>query len=350
MANLERRLGLFSVITISMSSMVGSGIFVLPGIAFATTGPSVYLAFLLSAICIMPAALSKAELATAMPSSGGTYIYLERTFGPLVGTVSGLGLFLSILLKASFALVGFKAYLSVITNFDAQIISLVSLVGIICLNIFGVSKVSKILTTVLMITLVSMSFLCIFAFFEVDNNIDHFLPLFPMGMEGYFATTALVFVSFAGVTKVAAIAEEVKEPEKNLPRGIIASLVLVTIVYCLVSFVLAETYHYTQMANNLKPIYKLAKDIGGPTIGSIFALIAILTMINTANAGVLAGSRFPFAMARDSLLPSFLGKLHHKYLTPIVSIIVSGIIVAIVLISFDVVKIAKLASAFMILM
>ena len=146
MGVLERRLGLFSVITISMSSMVGSGIFVLPGIAFASTGPSVYLAFLLSAICILPAALSKAELATAMPTSGGTYVYLERTFGPLAGTVTGLGLFLSILLKASFALVGFKAYLSVLTTFDAQILSLVFLVGIILLNIFGVGKVSKILT------------------------------------------------------------------------------------------------------------------------------------------------------------------------------------------------------------
>ena len=79
MASLERRLGLFSVITISMSSMVGSGIFVLPGIAFAMTGPSVYLAFLLSAICILPAALSKAELATAMPTSGGTYVSVSYT-------------------------------------------------------------------------------------------------------------------------------------------------------------------------------------------------------------------------------------------------------------------------------
>lgn len=347
MADLERRLGLFSVITISMSSMVGSGIFVLPGIAFAKTGPSVWLAFLLSAICILPAALSKAELATAMPTSGGTYVYLERTFGPLAGTVTGLGLFLSILLKASFALVGFKAYLTVLTTFNAQIIGFSFLVIIIFLNIFGVGKVSKILTFVLAVTLVSMGLLCVFASFK--HNPSNLTPLFPMGMDGFYATTALVFVSFAGVTKVAAIAEEVKAPEKNLPRGIILSLVLVTFVYCGVSFVLAGNYHYTELADDIKPIYRLANDVGGQTIGAIFALIATLTMANTANAGVLAGSRFPFAMARDSLLPSFLGKLHSKYLTPMVSVILSGIIIFIVLISFEVVKIAKLASAFMIL-
>ena len=96
--------------------MLGSGIFVLPGIAAGKTGPSVWLAYLLAAIFILPAALSKSELATAMPSSGGTYVYIERTFGPLLGTISGIGLWLSLLLKSSFALVGFGAYLSVFMN------------------------------------------------------------------------------------------------------------------------------------------------------------------------------------------------------------------------------------------
>ena len=114
MKKLERRLGLGAIIAISISSMLGSGIFVLPGIAITITGPSVWLAYLLAAIAVLPAALSKSELASAMPSSGGTYVYLERSFGPLVGTVAGLGLWLSLLLKASFALVGFGAYLKIL--------------------------------------------------------------------------------------------------------------------------------------------------------------------------------------------------------------------------------------------
>ena len=98
--------------------MLGSGIFVLPGIAAAKTGSSIWLAYLLAAVCILPAALSKSELATAMPSSGGTYVYIERTFGPIFGTISGIGLWLSLLLKSSFALVGFGAYLTVLTQLD----------------------------------------------------------------------------------------------------------------------------------------------------------------------------------------------------------------------------------------
>ena len=104
---LERQLGLGAVVAISIGSMLGSGIFVLPGVGFAITGPSLFLAFFFSALCILPAAISKSELATAMPTSGGTYVYLERTFGPLAGTVAGLGLFLSMLLKSAFALMGF---------------------------------------------------------------------------------------------------------------------------------------------------------------------------------------------------------------------------------------------------
>ena len=157
MQSLERRLGLFSVITISISSMLGSGIFVLPGIGFDTTGPSLFLAFLFSAITILPAAMSKAELATAMPTSGGTYIYIERTFGPLAGTVAGLGLFLSILLKASFALIGLGTYFIVFSTLPLMPTILLFLLAIVILNIFGVGKVSSMLTFILGISLVSLA-------------------------------------------------------------------------------------------------------------------------------------------------------------------------------------------------
>src|SRR5690606_20299695 len=92
MKTLERRLGLGSVIAISINAMIGSGLFVLPGIAVSQTGSSVWLAYLTAGLCVLPAALCKAELATAMPESGGTYIYIDRAFGPILGTITGLGL------------------------------------------------------------------------------------------------------------------------------------------------------------------------------------------------------------------------------------------------------------------
>ena len=144
MKKLERSLSLPYVIAISIGGMLGSGIFVLPGLASGITGSSVWLAYLLGALCVLPAALSKSELATAMPSSGGTYVYIERAFGPLFGTISGIGLWLSLLLKSSFALIGLSAYLSVLIEIDdnmARIVALGFLCFILLLNIFGVKKV-----------------------------------------------------------------------------------------------------------------------------------------------------------------------------------------------------------------
>ena len=144
MKKLERSLSLITVIAISIGGMLGSGIFVLPGLAAAKTGSSVWLAYLIAALCILPAALSKSELATAMPSSGGTYVYIERAFGPILGTVAGIGLWLSLLLKSSFALVGFGAYLSILISIDpdlTRIVAVFFLGLILLLNIFGVKKV-----------------------------------------------------------------------------------------------------------------------------------------------------------------------------------------------------------------
>ena len=128
MKKLERSLALPAVIAISLGGMLGSGIFVLPGLAAAKTGPSLWLAYLIAALCILPAALSKSELATAMPSSGGTYVYIERAFGPIFGTISGIGLWLAMLLKSAFALVGLGAYMLVVINMDQELTKYVALI------------------------------------------------------------------------------------------------------------------------------------------------------------------------------------------------------------------------------
>lgn len=347
MKTLERRLGLGSVVAISISSMLGSGIFVLPGLAFILTGPSLWMAYLLSALCVLPAALSKSELATAMPTSGGTYVYLDRTFGPIVGTISGLGLWLSLLLKSAFALVGFGAYLSVFSKVPLQMASLALLSVIVLLNILGIGKVTGALIFVVLMSVLGLAGLGVIGVTQIDYlNFDPFLP---HGIDGLVAATGFVFVSFAGVTKVAAIAEEIKKPERNLPKGIFLSLVIVTVIYCGVSFLLAGTLGVEGLSGNLKPIYSLGLSVGGYWIGMAAAVLGVLTMTSMANAGILAASRFPFAMGRDRLLPGIIGTLDSRFLTPVVSIILSGIIVAGSILFFDVTKIAKLASAFMLL-
>ena len=348
MKTLERRLGLGSVVAISISAMLGSGIFVLPGLAATVTGPSVWLAFLCASFAVLPAALSKSELATAMPTSGGTYVYLERCFGPLVGTVAGLGLWISLLLKCTFALVGFGAYLKVLApNADLKPMSLGILGFIVLINILGVGKVSGLLIIVVLSSLGLLTFLGLAS--TPSFSSDFMTPLLPEGFVGLASASALVFVAYAGVTKVAAIAEEIRDPQKNLPRGILLSLLVVTVIYAGVSFVLLGNFPVSQIAGNLKPLHTLSFKIGGDFLATLTAVIAVITMSSMSNSGILAASRFPFAMARDHLLPSIFGKLNKTFLTPIWSIILSGTIVAIVLVNMDVNKIVKFASAFMLL-
>ena len=132
MRALERRLGLLTVVALSMGAMMGSGIFVLPGLAAIKTGSSVWIAYVIAALGVLPAALSKSELATAMPLSGGSYVYMDRAFGPLPGTVFGVGLWGALLLKSAFALIGFSAYLSWIApGVDIKIAGLILLLLII---------------------------------------------------------------------------------------------------------------------------------------------------------------------------------------------------------------------------
>ncbi len=349
MKKLQRSLNLSSVIAISIGGMLGSGIFVLPGLAAIKTGSSVWLAYLLAAICILPAALSKSELATAMPTSGGTYVYIERAFGPVLGTISGIGLWFSLLLKSSFALVGFGAYLAVLMDIDFGYIKYVSIffLGLIMLlNIYGVKKVGKVQLIIVSFSLIGLILLLIFGLPNVNPNLLE--PVFKEGSYGLISTVAFVYISYAGVTKVAAIAGEIKNPSKNIPLAMLLSLVIMGILYVSIAFMLVGNIPLEDLGTDLKPIYSLAFLLGGKYIGYAVAVLGVITLVSMANSGVLAASRFPFAMSRDKLFPEFMSKIHPTKMTPIVTIALTCLLMAIAILFLDVVKIAKLASAFMV--
>lgn len=354
MKKLERKLSLSSVIAISIAGMLGSGIFVLPGIAAAKTGSSIWLAYLIAAICILPAALSKSELATAMPKSGGSYVYIERALGPLFGTISGIGLWLSLLLKSSFALVGFGAYLLVLTNIPSsevdtymQYFSIGFLILIMFLNIFGVKKVGKIQLVIVILSLLTLLSILFLGLPKVDMQLTQFMI---NGAMGLVETVAFVYISYAGVTKIAAIAGEVKNPSRNIPLAMLLSLLVISSLYVSIAYTLVGNVQLDILEKDIKPIHTLATLLAGEWFAYGVAIIGVITLISMANSGVLASSRFPFAMAMDKLLPSNLAKLHDKHLTPINAILLTCLMMALIILFLDVPSIVKLASAFMVSM
>ncbi len=360
---IERSLDLIGLVIISLAAMIGSGLFVLPSFAADIMGPGIWLAFLFAGAVVLPGAYSKSELGSAMPSSGGSYLYLERTFGPLIGTISGLGLWASFLLKSAFALIGFTAYLYAVTTYfgtsvDTMIVSMAALVIITVLNIFGIKKIKKVQAPILIITTAVLILICIVQLF--DSSVDYSIP-----WDGAINVTkndpvllgeaaALVIIAYAGIIKVGAIGGEVKDPQRNLPLGIIISLVAAIILYCFVTFVMmASIPGEWWLTSEGKPredtVYAFVDAVAGTKIGIFIALLAFLTMISGALAGVLASSRFLFAMSRDNLLPQALEDVNAKFETPHWSIILTGVTMAACILLLPVKDVAKLASGFQIM-
>lgn len=350
MKKLQRTLSLPGAIAVSVGGML-SGIFVLPGLAVGITGSSVWLAFLVASLCILPAVLSKSELATAMPKSGGTYVYIERAFGPLFGTIAGIGLWLSLLLKSAFSLVGLSAYLYVLIEVDASLtkgIALLALLFILLLNVFGVKKVEKTQLIIVSISVLSLIGIIVFGTNSFDSNLLE--PVFVDGSSGFITGVAFLYISYAGVTKIAAVAGEIKNPEKNLPRTMIFSLLLITAIYVFVALVLVGNVEASILSTDIKPIHTLFQSIGGNALGYVAGAVGVITLLSMANSGVLASSRFPFAMGKDKLMPGFLGSVSSRFMTPVSAIITTSTLIALAILFLDVVKIAKLASAFKVLM
>jgi len=203
---LKKELGLFSVFAISTGAMFSSGFFLLPGLAAHYTGPSVFLAYFLSGLLIVPAMLSFAEITTAIPKAGGAYYIIDRTFGPMLGTVGGMGTYFALVLKSAFALIGIGAYTSLIFDIPIKPIALILTVIFAFINILGSKKSSSLQNILVLVLLIVLGLIIIDGIFQTFTNDTiliqktKFTPFFEQGMGGLFTTIGFVFVSYAGLT------------------------------------------------------------------------------------------------------------------------------------------------------
>ncbi len=335
--------------------MISSGFFLLPGLAAAKSGPSVVLAYAIAGILILPAMFSKAELSTAMPRAGGTYYFLDRALGPMAGTIGGLGTYLALVLKTAFALIGIGAYLTIYVDLPIKPVAISLTVAFMALNVFGAKETTglqRILVTVLITVLI---FFIVQGVFDLVNpsaelNLnDTFTPFMPFGVGGLLSTVGFVFVSYAGLTKVASVAEEVDNPDRNIPLGMILSLATTTVIYVVGIFIIFTFVPTGALYQDLTPVASASKAFmhwPSPGIGLLLIVIAATAAFaSTGNAGILAASRYPFAMARDRLVPASLARLG-KFQTPVPAILLTSGLIIFFIIALDEEGIAKLASAF----
>jgi len=332
--------------------MISSGLFVLPGIAFAKSGPAMIAGYLLAGILVIPSMLSQAELATAMPKAGGSYFYIERSLGALPGTLAGLANWFSIALKSAFALVGIGAFARLIrpetSEAEIKAIAIGFCILFTVLNLVGVKHVSRVQVLLVLILLATLGLYIIFGARAVKHQ--HFTDFMPQGIGSVFATAALVFVSYGGLTKVASVAEETKNPGRNVPLGMILAFIVVQVIYLLVIFLTVGIVGPEQLKGSLTPISLGAQATMGNAGLVLLATGAMLAFITTANSGILSASRSPMAMSRDDLLPRFFSKVNRRFSVPHVSIIATSGFMLAVIAFLSIEDLVKAASTMMILM
>ena len=263
---LKKNLKLVDVFAISTGAMFSSGLFLLPGVAAAETGMSAALAYLIAGFFMLPALFSKAELATAMPRAGGTYYFLDRAMGPAMGTIGGLGTWTALVFKSAFALLGMAAYLELFIDVPKIVVALTLTAVFAMVNLVGAKETSGLQRVLVAVLIAVVGSFVILGFGRVaTGGVEIYTdkPFLIDGAQGLLATVGLVFVSYAGLTKVASVAEEVEDPDRNIPLGMILSLVVATVAYtagvALVTLVLpANVLH-----NDLAPIATAAEVLAG---------------------------------------------------------------------------------------
>lgn len=356
---LKKELGLKEVFCISSGAMISSGLFVLPGIAYGELGPGVVIAYIVASLLAIPTILSKAELSTAIPKDGGIFVFTDRAMGPMMGTLGGMSAWFSLALKSAFALYGLGIFATLLYpslgSLTIKIIAVGFCLLFMVLNILG-TKLSARAQVWMVCSLICIIALYIFAglIHLSSTGMGNFTPFLPHGISPVLSTSGLVFVSFAGSTKVAAVAGEVRKPGRNIPLGMFLSWAIVSLLYVATILVTVGIVSSDLLNNNETPISEgggvLLGTIGIGTVGvAVMSIAGILAFVSTGNAGIMAASRDPMAMGKDQLLPSIFGKLS-RYGTPWFSIILTTAIMIGVILFTDVKQLAGYASTLKLLL
>ena len=345
---LKKELTLLNVYCIATGTTLSAGFFLLPGIAFNEAGPAVILSYLIAAIPLIPAMFSIVELATAMPRAGGAYYFLDRSMGPFVGTIGGLGTWLALVLKTAFALIGMGAYLGIFWP-EVPIVTLAVILAVVfgIINLFGAKKTGTLQVLMVFALLIILTTFISKGIPNIDfENFDGF---FDKGGVSIFSTAGLVYISYVGITNIASVSEEVNNPERNLPLGVFLAIGTAILIYAVGTTIMVGVLPAEELASDLTPVASASYILFGEWGKIGLTAAAVIAFASVANAGILSASRYPLAMSRDHLIPAGFSRLTQRNI-PVYGIAVTvGLIIFLVL-YFDIASIAKLASAFQLLM
>lgn len=333
---LAKDLGPLAALTIGVGTMIGAGIFVLPGTAIENAGWYAVYSFVLGGAVALLTAFSASELGTAMPKSGGAYYYVNQALGPLFGSITGWANWLGLAFASSFYMVGFGQYIYAILGISGPVslgpvavspVKVIALLGaafFVFVNYVGAKETGRLQNIIVAILVVILAVFTVVGIFRADlANLPSGKGLTPL-----VTTTGIIFVSYLGFVQITSVAEEIKNPDKNLPRAVIGSVVLVTGIYALVIFTMTaavkEGFIAEQQLAGKIAVVEVGRLLLGP-IGAVALLLGgLLATASSANASILASSRINFAMGRDRIVTPEINAVHQRFGTPYRAIAITG--------------------------
>ncbi|EKQ57645.1 MULTISPECIES: amino acid permease [unclassified Clostridium] len=344
--SLKKALGSFELTMLGIGAIVGSGIFVLTGVAAAKfSGPALVLSFIVAGLACAFAALCYAEFAAMIPVAGSAYTYGYAALGEIWAWIIGWDLILEYAVAIAAVAIGWSGYIvnllknmgielpaSLVNSpYDGGIVNLPAMliIGVISiLLIIGVKESARFNN---FIVAIKIGIIFLFIFLAVGHvKPVNWHPFMPYGFNGVLQGAAYVFFAYIGFDAVSTAAEEVKNPQKDLPKGIIASLLICTLLYIVVSAILTGVVPYLNYMNTAAPVAFALEQIGinwGSalvSVGAVFGLTSVLLVM------MFGQTRVFFAMSRDGLLPEVIGGINKKTKTPVNSTIIVGVVTAII--------------------
>ena len=334
-AGLKKALGALDLTFLGIGAIIGTGIFVLTGTGAVQAGPALTIAFLVAAVACGFAALAYAEFASTIPVAGSIYTYSYATLGELAAWVIGWDLMLEYGLATSAVSVGWSGYLqSLFAGFGVTLPALLTaapgavpgvhtlfnlpaflvMMAITALLSIGVRESTRINNIMVAIKVTVVLLVIAAGVFHVKPANWH--PYMPNGWHGIFGAAAVMFFAFIGFDSVSSAAEEVKNPKRDLPVGIIASLGVCAVLYVAVAAIVTGIVPYAQFAHIAHPVSFALQVAGEPWIAGFIDLGAVLGMLTVILVMSYGQTRIIFAMSRDGLLPAVLSRLHPRFSTP----------------------------------
>ncbi|ARD55508.1 amino acid permease [Bacillus safensis] len=340
---LKKELGSFDLTMLGIGAIIGTGIFVLTGTGAVTAGPGLVLSFVIAGLACLFAALSYAEFASTVPVSGSVYTFTYASMGEFLAFIIGWDLILEYMLAASAVSAGWSGYFvsflngigihipveltaapgglkGHVTYFNLP--AFIILMVITFLLYFGI-KESKRVNNIMVIMKIAVILLFILVALKYVKP-ENWTPFVPFGTSGVLSAAALVFFAFIGFDAVASAAEETKNPSRNLPRGIITSLLICTLLYVVVSAIMTGIVPFMNFEGVSHPVSLVLQVAGQNWVAGIVDVGAILGMTTVMLVMLYGQTRVMFAMSRDGLVPKVLSKVHPKHKTPYINTLFFG--------------------------